>query len=178
MNSLEKIQQKILSAKEERWLYQIKLLKKFNQAVLVLKYNIPNWPKESNEITNAFHFVHLDFIDFLVKLNIQFTLTKRKETILGPESFFVSPIDPSKLKKLAIDFEENYIIGRLLDIDVLALDEKPIERKTKRSCYICDDLAINCMRTSKHSPEEAREFFDRKITQYLENRANSRFLSI
>ncbi|MEA2070021.1 MAG: citrate lyase holo-[acyl-carrier protein] synthase, partial [Asgard group archaeon] len=86
---------------------------------------------------------------------------------LGPEALFFINFKPEKLKQKMIELEENHIIGRILDIDVIDKTGKPIERNRKRKCLLCDKLAIICMRESNHSPIELREVIDKELEKYL-----------
>lgn len=161
------IKQAILQAKEERWKKQLEFLEKFEVTLISFKFNIPSWPKKSEEISKAFDFLLGEFINHLMKENIAFSIINRVETALGPEAFLTVDATATEAKKQAIKFEEERLIGRLLDLDVLDKEGKPVEREIKRQCYLCDDLAINCMIAQKHSPEEAREFFDKIVEDYL-----------
>ena len=37
-----------------------------------------------------------------------------------------------------------------------------------RKCYICDDIAHNCVRSKKHSKEEVEGFIKSKFAEYME----------
>ncbi|MBD3191081.1 MAG: citrate lyase holo-[acyl-carrier protein] synthase [Candidatus Heimdallarchaeota archaeon] len=173
-DKLLEIKKAILQAKEERWKKQLDFLDKFEGTLICFKFNIPSWPKNSEEISQAFESLLGEFIKFLMREKVAFSIIDQSETILGPEAFLLVNIPPANTKKQTIQFEEEGIVGRLLDLDVLARDGKPIERTIKRKCYLCDDLAINCMISQKHPPEEARKYFDKIIENYLENVVTSK----
>lgn len=160
MNNLELVRKKILDAKEERWIKQLAFIKKYKTTICSFKFNIPSWPKQSPQILKVWEKALLDFEIFLHENKIDYQILEKNQTILGPEAFLKTTMNPSFFKKWAIKFEENYVIGRLIDIDVLDINANPIEREIKRKCFICDNLAITCMRTNKHTTEEIRKKFD------------------
>jgi holo-ACP synthase CitX len=158
---------KILDIKESRWLKQVELVKKFKVNLISFKLNIPSWPKSSNEIIWAFDKSLIDFQKFLIMNEIYFDLISQSETELGPNALLITKYPAKKLKELTISFEENYPIGRLLDLDVMNQKGIFLDRDIKRKCLLCDDLSINCMKTQKHNPDQVRSFFDNKIKQFI-----------
>ena len=168
--NLDQIRKTILNAKEKRWLYQLALIEKFHLPLISFKFNIPSWPKVSSEILEAFEILFPSFLEILQQRKVSYTLHSKQISALGPEGFISLILHPKEIKEITSAFEEHAPIGRLLDLDVLAIDGYPIERSRKRKCYICNDLAINCMITRKHSPIVAREFFDQVLDSFLEER--------
>jgi holo-ACP synthase len=166
VDDLENIKIAILEAKERRWNKELALIEKYHQSVIILKFNIPSWPKQSENIQEVFPEIVKDFEVFLEKESIGFIRIEKVQTILGPEAFYISKTEEQKIKTVTKYFEEEHPIGRLLDIDLIGTNKKPIERRRKRRCYLCNDLAINCMISRKHQPEELRAFFDKKLAQY------------
>ncbi len=168
MSNQKEIQKQILDAKENRWIKQQNYLKEHGSTIMSFKLNIPHWPKCSEMITSAFDISLRNFSELLTEKNILFNFLSREETALGPEAFIHCKEVSNKIKEITVNFEEEYTIGRLLDLDVLGQDGKPLERTTKRLCLICSDISINCMRTGKHTSKEVREVFDKMIISSLE----------
>ncbi len=169
MTEIEAIQKQILQAKEVRWIKQHNLKREYESTIISFKFNIPSWPKNSIEIKKAFQKSRFGFCSYMKNNHQELSLLEQNETILGPEAFFLAKEDPAKIKKLSIKFEESYIIGRLLDIDVLGPhSDQHIERGTKRKCYLCNNIAIYCMREKKHTPIELRLFFDTLLKNFVE----------
>ncbi len=169
LSNLDKIRLEILDAKEKRWLKQKALVSKSKLNLISFKFNIPSWPKKSSTINRTFKIALRDFHLFLDKKRVNYKTENSSDTLLGPETFLLSSVDTQELKNLAIDFEETHHIGRLLDLDVINTNGEALERKTKRQCYLCGEIAITCMRNLTHSPEELREYFDHKIREYLKS---------
>ncbi len=168
LNEIEAIQNQILQAKEIRWIKQHKFKREHKSTIISFKFNIPSWPKNSNEIEKAFKKSRFGFCSYMKNNHQELTFLEQNETILGPEVFFLAKGDPEKVKKLSIKFEESYTVGRLLDIDVLGPhSDQHIERGTKRKCYLCDKIAIHCMREENHTPIELRLFFDTLLKNFV-----------
>lgn len=167
LNNLDKIRIAILEAKELRWKKQLAYIEELHSTIISFKFNIPSWPKNSPIIDHAWEKAFEAFTSYLIDKKINFDVMDKSNTILGPESFIRVNMLAEEFKKISIEFEENYQFGRLLDIDVIGINKKPIDRDIKRKCYICNNLAINCMRANKHSPKEAREVFDKILKQNI-----------
>ncbi|MFW9924473.1 MAG: citrate lyase holo-[acyl-carrier protein] synthase [Candidatus Thorarchaeota archaeon] len=167
LNAIDNIREQILDAKEKRWLKQQKIINKYQTTLISFKFNIPSWPKISSDIETAFHLVFTSFQNLLKSYNINFEVIDQENTIVGPEAFLISKYASEKMKIITIQFEESTSIGRLLDIDVLTPQGIPIERTTKRTCYLCNNIAIDCMRINRHSSIDARIFFDKVINDFL-----------
>jgi holo-ACP synthase CitX len=163
MTSTEDIRKKMLEIKEQRWQKQKKLVKKFKVNLLSFKFNIPGWPKVDEPIKKAFTKSLNDFFKYLFMNKISFDYVSGETTILGFEAYLISKYPARKLKELSKAFEEDYPIGRILDIDVMDKKANYLDRETKRKCFLCEDIAINCMRSQKHSLEKLRKYVDEKI---------------
>ncbi len=169
MTEIEAIQKQILRAKEIRWIKQHNFKQEYKSTIISFKFNIPSWPKNSLEIREAFQKSKFSYCSYMKKNHKEISLLEQNETILGPEAFFLAKDGPVKVKKSSIDFEENFTIGRLLDIDVLGPNsDSHIERETKRKCYLCNNIAIYCMRENTHSQIELRLFFDTLLKKFVE----------
>lgn len=166
LNDIELIRNKILQIKEERWLKQIELVNKFKVNLISYKFNIPSWPKSSKAIIEAFNKSLNDFQKYLVMNQISFDLSAIEDTDLGPIALVITKYPDKKLKELTKIFEEDYPIGRLLDLDVLNQKGVYLDRAIKRKCLLCDDLSINCIQSQKHDPIKVRKYFDKQIDKF------------
>ena len=171
MFDINEIREQILAAKEFRWEKQQKYIQEYNRSVVSFRFNIPAWPKTSSEILRAFELALHSFEEFIIQNGQKnLTLLETNNTVLGPEAFFICNDDAIAIKKLTIIFEESNFVGRLLDIDVISKTGKTMDRTTKRKCFLCDNIAIICMRAENHTVEELRQFFDKKISEFLEKK--------
>ena len=153
---------KILFGREERALLIRKYLKDF-KTVVSLKANMPGRDKNSYLsylIVNAFSFLISEFEcnNYLYEYNDD-----------GPFLIFLFDKDISiQLKKKAVYIEENHPLGRFVDIDVYN-NSGNLSRKHKRNCYICEDIAINCIKNNKHSFVEVFNFIENAVKDYYLN---------
>lgn len=79
----------------------------------------------------------------------------------GYEGFFLVEASPEAAKRLCCGIEDTHPLGRLMDLDVIVLEEGnpvPMSRQTlgfpERKCLLCDRPARECMRARTHPPVE------------------------
>lgn len=76
----------------------------------------------------------------------------------GYEALFSVYGEASDIKKRACELELTHPLGRFMDIDVVGLDGKPLNREdvgfSGRKCLICDKPARDCMRNKTHGTDE------------------------
>jgi holo-ACP synthase CitX len=74
---------------------------------------------------------------------------------LGHFALRVLDADPLAVKRLCIGLEESHPAARLLDLDVYSSDAVQIGRASlglpPRSCLLCDQPAVDCMRSQRHA---------------------------
>lgn len=77
---------------------------------------------------------------------------------LGHFTLRVLDADPLAVKRLCIAIEESQPAGRLLDLDVYSAATVQIGRASlglpARRCLVCDQPAVDCMRTRRHAVAE------------------------
>lgn len=73
------------------------------------------------------------------------------------------------LKKQMEGLEENFVLGRFIDLDVYFDTMNSLNRSQPRRCYLCNDIAFNCSRSQKHSYEELLTFLCEKVDAELYN---------
>ncbi|MFB9144761.1 citrate lyase holo-[acyl-carrier protein] synthase [Vibrio artabrorum] len=64
------------------------------------------------------------------------------------------------IKQAMVNLENSLPLGRLMDIDVIAEDGKPLSRTKlgfdRRKCIVCDNSAKACARSQAHTPLQLR----------------------
>jgi holo-ACP synthase CitX len=89
----------------------------------------------------------------------------------GPYYLVNTKVPSLELKEICINLEESKL-GRLIDLDVHTFKGQ-VSRNglgyNPRKCLVCDNLAIVCMRTSKHSMQELEEKMNDIINSYLDD---------
>ncbi len=159
---MESIKEKILSSRERRrWLYiEDKLV---GDVIMVcLKANIPG---DNKNIQEAYMLLGL-FYNLVVKDSSEHIFIDSDD---GPLYFFLfEHKDGEKLKKRMMEIEDAHELGRFIDIDVYQKDHE-FSRETPRKCYICDDIAFNCIVSKKHTLEETLSVIREKVNGYFYN---------
>ncbi len=97
-----------------------------------------------DEITKTFNKNTIDSEEHILKTGYEFYLTTDTE--------------PLEAKQFCCLIEENHILGRLFDIDILDKNFNIISREQvgyeKRKCLLCDNEARFCMRNFTHTTQE------------------------
>lgn len=79
----------------------------------------------------------------------------------GCEGYFATTCEPYKLKKLMVQIEDSFMLGRLYDIDILKQDGEKISRtevgESQRKCLICGSEGAGCARSRAHTVEQLQE---------------------
>ncbi len=142
----------ILEAKNRRAEYIQKMSD--NQVVITLQLNIPGNIKDQSQYQLFAKLKFIELINFLEKKGTVIGFQELRFLKTGPEGYIViNNLSSEHAKKLTSYIEEKTPGGRILDLDVV-FNNNRVERKKKRSCYLCDDLAINCAREERHSVDE------------------------
>lgn len=152
MNSEQlKLANEILEDREKRKTLISKLTKKYN--VVCLKANIPGLYKN-------LYYAKLIISHFDKRMEETGYFNKYSyKSFDGPYVLYTydkNQFDIRYLKAKMIDLEDGEEIGRLVDLDVFGSEEVSLSRSSsnRRKCLLCDDYAVNCARTQKHSYEE------------------------
>ena len=153
------ISNKILEARENR-AKLIDNLTNDNKIIVSIKANIPGNNK-------SIYLAYLIINSFsLNQLKIKINKAYFYKSDDGP--FHLLEIKSNNLEKTKnklIDFENNWPLGRFIDLDLYSKD-KLISRKIKRKCFFCNNLAINCLRKGNHSVEEVYAYIESKTLDY------------
>jgi len=79
--------------------------------------------------------------------------------------------DKAFLKWLCVQFEDQHLLGRLADIDVMDEENNVLTRRDmglkERKCLLCDNNAITCIVSKNHSLKELLKEVDKIIDTYL-----------
>jgi len=159
----------ILLGREKRVEYQERLIKQYKMPILVIRVNYPGINKDnhfSQEITKIMEQIISEIFSYSIHYKIMTT------TAEGPLVIMAINKDATEIKEMALNIEDNHILGRCVDLDVYDEDGRSISREDfgvdMRKCYICDDVAHNCVRSKKHSKEEIEGFIKSRFAEYME----------
>ena len=157
--------EQLLASKEARQQRQQRLRKHYGTAIASITINIPGSTKDNAVIRQlcayAANALHSDF-DVLAMESVNLPT--------GPETMLAINTEARALKKAAIILEESNLFGRLLDIDVISADGTPLSRQTSgasRSCLLCTQPAVYCMRERRHSMEEVQAAVGDLLNHFL-----------
>lgn len=153
----EKLAQQLLDEREERYIYQKQLLKKFSKTLVVIKTNYPGANKNNHYTTFLATKTFFNWCD-----KDQIVTYYVKSTLEGVIYYIISDLSLTHAKRLAIEIEKEEL-GRLLDIDVFA-DGKSLSRSDldieRRKCFICNQQAIICVRSQAHTFLDLKAYFE------------------
>jgi holo-ACP synthase/triphosphoribosyl-dephospho-CoA synthase len=143
--------QAILAAKEARRDRQECLRRRFRLPIVSITINMPGVVKDYPILRQL-----CDYAVQEVKARLAVLAEERVNPSTGPEALLAVSGDPREIKAIAMIIEEGNDFGRLLDIDVFAVDGMLISRHDKgagRQCLVCGELAVVCMREKRHGEE-------------------------
>lgn len=162
----------ILNAREERVYLIEELIKNYSLPIICLRINYPGEIK-NNDLTSNISRVLKEEVLNIFRDDIKYE--NFKFTAEGPLLILVVNEDALVVKKKTIELEENHLLGRLGDIDVYDKEGNGISRKdlgcSARKCFICSDIAQNCVRSQKHSIEEVIKFIEERYIKYQNKEA-------
>ena len=159
----------ILIERERRIEYQEKLVKKYEMPILVIRVNYPGINK-TNHLSKEISSIMEKEICEILSYSIHFKI--KEETAEGPMVIMAINKKAREIKLMTLNIESNHILGRCVDLDVYDDSGNSIGRQDfgleMRKCYLCQDIAHNCVRSKKHSKEEVEGFIKSRFEEYME----------
>lgn len=152
--SSDKFAGKFLAAREARQELLSRALRAGRPATLFVSLNLPGPDKSPPGATGLFRQACAQIADtFHGSL-----LLATDRDALGYFALRALDLDPWAVKRLCIAIEQSQRAGRLLDLDVYAPVAGQIGRTSlglpARRCLLCDQPAVDCMRTRRHAVGE------------------------
>ncbi|KGF76230.1 2-(5''-triphosphoribosyl)-3'-dephosphocoenzyme- A synthase [Lactococcus lactis subsp. lactis] len=137
-----------------------------------VKLNIPGKLKNNTAMK---HIFLTGWKILLKKFNV-LEIHAFPDLLTGSEGLLTVSEEQTKAKQIAIKFEEEFVLGRLFDVDIVGNDGKQLSRTSlgfsKRKCYVCTDDAKSCARSRKHSVHEIKFAINKMYDDYLKQRKN------
>jgi holo-ACP synthase len=159
----------ILLERERRIEYQEELVKQYKMPMLVIRVNYPGLDKDNSLSQGIIKVMEQEICEILTgSIHYKKSIT----TAEGPLVIMCINKNARDIKAVTLNIEHNHILGRCVDLDVY--DDKGIGISrlefglTMRKCFICEDIAHNCVRSRKHSFDEVEGFIKRKFAEYME----------
>jgi holo-ACP synthase/triphosphoribosyl-dephospho-CoA synthase len=138
------------------------MLKQFGCPVISMTLNMPGAIKRTR-LSNYFFERELRALkSVLISLGATVVQEESTHVATGDEALIaVRDFIPEAIKSLAVVIEEHTKASRLLDLDVFREDGTAIDRKslamTPRRCLLCEESAVLCAATVRHSSEALQE---------------------
>lgn len=143
--------EEILNSREKRAKIQNDFIIKYKKPILSFTLNIPGNIKVNEDIEKAFFLGKIAIYEELKNKNI--SIIDKYEILENTGYGLILSLDSNAnfLKNIMINLEENHILGRIFDIDIIDVDFQKLSRKKFRKCFICDRQAQECARNQTHS---------------------------
>ena len=160
----------VLAAKENRARLREEIRQTQGLPVLTFSINCPGTEKNSISVRKLLRHA----VDIFHNLAAAREIAIQEERIFypstGPFALMAADAETSLLKKLAVQIEDLPDYGRLLDVDVYDAAGRQWSRTDfilpLRSCFLCDNTAITCMREKRHTGEEIGLEFQRRLALF------------
>ena len=131
---------------------KVLLEKPGTESAVLVTLNIPGNVKDIPLYRKIHKTAMAEIIKSFKWNRIVFLMEERIDLPAGSEGYLtVNSPDPSYIKKITSEIEENHPLGRIFDIDVF---KKPYEKVSSgrplRKCFICGNDAFACSRSKAH----------------------------
>lgn len=156
----------LLDLREKRDHFEKELLSEYNGTLLTLRANYPGEDKRHEKADLAVSILYEEVRKYFNPIH-----EERIKNAEGLILFLLLKEKSIEVKRKIIEIEETHPLGRLIDMDVR--DETKIWSRrdfnlSGRKCYLCDDLAVHCVRSEKHRKEDVIKHFIKIVDEYLE----------
>lgn len=160
---------------KERINLQDKLIKKYDMPLVSISFNYLTELKMTNTIFDIVQTIE-EIVSDIFSPYIYIILSR--ETSEGYNSIFIINRNVFDIKKVALQIEENHVLGKCVNIDVFNRDTKKISRidlgKSKRKCYLCNNDVEKCIKDKKHSQQEMMKYAYNRYKQYVDECTQNR----
>ena len=121
-------------------------------ATLMLSLNLPGDRKSGERASRLF-----DWGEKALLAALPVVLVAHGTDALGPFGLYRSTLNARQVKRLGIRLESGHPAGRLLDLDIFNHAGQSVDRSglglRPRSCLLCPEPALACIRAQRHSSE-------------------------
>ena len=156
--------EELLAAKEERAVRRERMREAHPGTCVSVSVNIPGAEKDSPRIRALFRHA-LERIEHALPV-VGLHIVHGKA---GPHAVLAVEGNADAVKEIACRLETENEYGRLLDIDVYDASGVPVSSPSRgqgRCCFVCDGLAVACMREKRHSLPEIMAGVERLFTAF------------
>lgn len=164
----------MLLARERRALRQQTLLERYGLPLICFTMNIPGPVKDSPLIRRSFRWGLAQLEERLPPVCFR----EISEEVTGCEAFFAVKADPAALKRICVGIEDETLLGRLFDMDVLDAKGNKLERSLvngkSRDCIVCGAPGRGCASRRVHTLEALTGTTRSIMTGHFRNADGSR----
>lgn len=158
----------MLEARERRALRQRELLARYQLPLVSFSMNIAGPVKNSPLIRRGFALGRELLLGQLLRVKAPVIYQEEIDEATGCEGLYVVNLSASALKAITLEIEENTVLGRLFDMDVLDPAGEKLARAAPRRCLICGKPAQECARSRAHSVPELQQKTQELLTTALD----------
>lgn len=162
----------MLAARETRVQRQEQMLRDCS-CLVCFTMNIAGPYKISDIIKQAYTEGLAKLLHLFDVNNIKITKTEQFFETTGVESYIALQEEPLAVKRITVQIEDNFELGRLFDIDVIKPDGEKVSRADigmpGRNCMICGSIGSGCARSRRHTVDELQLFAVKTICDYFNN---------
>lgn len=158
----------MLDAREARALRQRELLETYRRPLVSFTLNIPGPVKDSPLIRRGFALGCERLDGALAKAGVTVLHREAKLAPTGCELLLSADARAEAVKELCLEIEDRDALGRLFDLDVLAVSGEKLERPTPRRCLVCGRPGRDCASRRLHSVDELQRAVRKLLSEGLE----------
>ena len=158
----------LLAAKEDRASRRARMQAEHPGICVSLSVNMPGPVKDSPRIRALFrHAVSR------IEAELPVAASRMEHGKAGPHALFAveaMPGGPARVKETTCRLETENDYSRLLDMDVYDASGAAVSLPSRgpgRTCFVCSDIAIACMRERRHEMAEILAGVERLFTSFL-----------
>ena len=162
----------MLEAREKRVARQEKMLADCD-CLVCFTMNIAGPYKISDAIKSAYAQGVAKLLYLFDVNNIKIDKTEQYFETTGVESYIALHHNPLEIKRITVQIEDNFALGRLFDIDVIKPDGEKVSRGDiglpGRDCMICGSKGSGCARSRAHTVDQLQLHAINTICDYFNN---------
>ena len=160
----------MLDRREQRVAEQQVLLKRFGRPLVQLTLVTPGPVKDTTQARFVFDQGLVALTQALQLAGQAVLVQQGGYLVTGPEMLMVIDAEPSYLKGMVLQIEEQHALGRLWDVDVLDLTGSSVSRQQlgvpARRCLLCDAAAHACARSGQHALIDLQRAIEDKVNAF------------
>lgn len=172
---IEELKRQVFKAKETRAAEQRRLIREFRMPLISFTLILPGGYFQYSKWPEVWKLACASLDDAFPES----FYSQNRLGEWGPEAFYAIDLEASTIKQTTCRLEDETPLSRLYDMDVIDLSGIPVSRTSlgaaPRQCLICDQPAVECYVTRRHSleslVEEVKSRMDHGIQQSVQQNA-------